>query len=66
MISNAGTPMSDVVDLTEFRLKRRLKAAADWAQNVAQCMYCGETFAWGRRFDHNCQDASRDTHPSMQ
>ena len=58
--------MSDVVDLDAFRLKRRLKAAADWAQNVAVCMNCGAEFAWGRRHDHNCQHASMERHPSMR
>jgi hypothetical protein len=56
--------MTDVISLAEWRVKRRLKRAREWADvagTVMWCMACGEEFLYAQRDEHACR-----RHPSQQ
>ena len=46
--------MTEPTSLAEYRMKRRLKRAKEWAELVGSCMYCGTEFSWKDRLDHHC------------
>ena len=64
MSESRRSDVADVTDLAEYRVKRRLKRAREWADvagTVMWCMGCGEEFLYVQRHDHACR-----RHPSQQ
>ena len=46
--------VTEPTSLAEYRVKRRLKRAKEWADSLAVCMYCGDEFLWRDRKNHHC------------
>jgi hypothetical protein len=46
--------MTEPTSLAEWRVKRRLKRAREWAETLGACIYCGDEFLWKDRQNHHC------------